>query len=202
MADQTPRWLGDQKPDLPPELKRAAELPPLIREKYVFFFGYEGPQPEVCFQQWYPSPFNDPDSSHPKTDEPLHFHTAEQYMMYMKAVLMDDEDAAEKILAAPSPAEAKALGRAIKNFDQDTWDANCDALVERGNFLKFSQDKRLGGILLGTGDKEIVEASPNDKIWGIGFDSEDALKNKDKWGQNKLGKALMRVRDQLRSELR
>ena len=47
---------------------------------------------------------------------------------------MDDEDTVEKILAAHSPAEAKAFGRAVKDFDQDTWDANCDALVERGNF--------------------------------------------------------------------
>ena len=124
----------------------------------------------MCFQQWYPSMFTDPDSSDPTTGDPLEFHTAEQYMMYIKAVLMDDESTAEKILAAPGPGEAKAFGRAVKNFDQSTWDANCDAVVERGNFLKFSQDKRLGGILLGTADKEIVEASPNDKIWGIGFE--------------------------------
>ncbi len=200
MADQAPRWVGDQMPNLPADIKRAADLPPLITDKYVFFFGYEGSEPEVCFQQWYPSPFSDPDSADPQSGDPLQFHTSEQYMMYMKAVLMDDEGAAEKILAAPGPGEAKALGRAVKSFDQEIWDANCDALVERGNFLKFSQDKRLKGILLGTGDRELVEASPNDKVWGIGFASESALENKDHWGQNKLGKALMRVRDQLRSE--
>ena len=196
MVDQAPRWIGDQKPDLPTNLQHAADLPPLVTEQYVFFFGYTAPEPEVCFQQWYPSRFNDPDSSNPITGNPLDFHMAEQYMMYMKAVLMDDESTAEKILATPGPAEVKAFGRAVKNFDQDTWDSNCDAVVERGNFLKFSQDKQLGDILLGTGYKEIVEASPNDKIWGIGFDSENALKNKDQWGQKK---ALMRVRDQLQS---
>ena len=43
-----------------------------------------------------------------------------------------------------------------------------------------------------------MESSPNDRIWGIRFDTEQALDNVDKWGENRLGKALMRVRDQLR----
>lgn len=72
-------------------------------------------------------------------------------------------------------------------------------MVERANLFKFSQNDRLKGILLGTGSREIVEASPNDKVWGIGFDSENALENKEMWGVNKLGKALMRVREQLKS---
>lgn len=90
-----------------------------------------------------------------------------------------------------------AKWRIVSNFDQDVWNVNCDGVVERANFSKFSQDKRLKEILLGTGDKEIVETSPNDKVWGIGYDTEHALDNKDKWGENKLGKALMRVREQL-----
>ena len=43
-----------------------------------------------------------------------------------------------------------------------------------------------------------METSPNDRVWGIGFDSEHALGNENEWGENKLGKALMRVRDQLK----
>ena len=110
---------------------------------------------------------------------------------------MGDDGVAEKILATKGPAEAKALGREVKNFDQQVWDANCDGVVERANLLKFSQNQRLKEVLLGTGDKEIVETSPNDRVWGIGFDTEHALGNVDKWGENKLGKVLMRVRDQL-----
>jgi len=68
-----PRWVGDNKPDLPTGLEHAQSLPPLVTDKYVFFFGYEGPQPEVCLQQWYPSPFNDPDSEDEKTGKPLEF---------------------------------------------------------------------------------------------------------------------------------
>ena len=193
-----PRWVGDNKPNIPPELEHAQNLPPLVTDKYVFFFGYEGHQPEVCLQQWYPSPFHDPDSLNEATGKPLEFHTSEQYMMYFKALLMGDDEVAEKILATKGPGEAKALGREVKNFDQQLWDANCDGVVERANLLKFSQNQRLKDVLLGTGDRELVETSPNDRIWGIGFDTEHALDNVDKWGENRLGKALMRVRDQLR----
>ena len=72
-------------------------------------------------------------------------------------------------------------------------------VVERGNLLKFTQNEHLKKILLGTGERILVEASPTDRIWGIGFNSKDAPGNKDKWGENKLGKALMRVREQLRA---
>lgn len=192
-----PRWVGDNKPDLPTGLEHAQSLPPLVTDKYVFFFGYEGPQPEVCLQQWYPSPFNDPDSEDEKTGKPLEFHSSEQYMMYFKALLMGDDAVSEKILATKGPREAKALGRQVSNFDQEVWNVNCDGVVERANFLKFAQDKRLKEILMGTRDREIVETSPNDKVWGIGFDTEHALDNVKEWGENKLGKALMRVREQL-----
>ena len=202
MAAQTsgpgPRWIGDQQPNLPAALQKAAALPPKVTASHVFFFGYEGPEPEVCFQQWYPSPFTDPDSP---SNTPLAFGTSEQYMMYAKALLMSDSVTAQRILAAPGPAQAKALGREVKNFDQGVWELNCDAIVERGNYLKFSQDERLRGILLGTRDREIVETSPNDRFWGIGFDTEDAEGNVEHWGENRLGKALMRVRDRLRKEV-
>lgn len=118
-------------------------------------------------------------------------------MMYWKALLMGDDAIAEKILATSGPAEAKALGREVSNFDQQVWDGNCDGVVERGNLLKFQQDQRLKDILLGTGKRFIVETSPNDRVWGIGFNTEDALKNESEWGENKFGKALMKVREQL-----
>ena len=88
----------------------------------------------------------------------------------------------------------------MRNFDQEVWDNNCDAVVERGNLLKFTQNEKLKKVLLETQDRELVEASPNDRTWGIGFDSEKALGNEDNWGQNKLGKALMRVREHLRGK--
>ena len=194
-----PRWIGDQQPSLPAALQKAADLPPKVTDTHVFFFGYEGPHPEVCFQQWYPSTFTDPDAIDEKTGTPFTFGTSEQYMMWGKALAMSDATTASRILAAAGPAEAKALGREVKNFDQGTWERHCDAIVERGNLLKFSQDERLKGILLGTENKEIVETSPNDRFWGIGYDTEDAEDNVGNWGENRLGKALMRVRETLRN---
>jgi ribA/ribD-fused uncharacterized protein len=78
--------------------------------------------------------------------------------MYHKALVMGDLETAGKILAAPHPSEAKALGRQVRNFDNAKWNANADRIVEEGNWLKFSQNEDLKEILLGTGDKELVEA--------------------------------------------
>lgn len=185
-----PRWLGDELPNLPPELAHAASLPPKITPKYVFFFGYEGPEPECCLQQWYPSPFVSPSGQK--------FHTSEQYMMYRKAQLMKDAATAAKILDARTPAEAKRLGREVKGFDQKVWDENCEAVVEEGNFLKFEQNRQLGEVLLGMGERRLVETSPNDRVWGVGFNSEEAEGREEEWGKNLLGKALERVRERLR----
>ncbi len=79
-----PRWIGHSLPSLPPELQYAQDLPPKVTDKYVLFFGFDGPEPECCLQQWYPSPFTESD---PKTGGTRHFRTSEQYMMYHKALL-------------------------------------------------------------------------------------------------------------------
>ena len=190
-----PRWIGDNLPELPPALQYAQDLPPKVTDKYVLFFGYDRPEPECCLQQWYPSTFTEKDD---KTCKEHSFHTSEQYMMYHKALLMNDTEIASQTLQAETPAKAKSLGRKVRGFDQKVWDENCDRVVEEGNFLKFSQDERLKGTLLGTGERAIVETSPNDRIWGVGFNSEDALEHVEEWGENKLGKALMRARDRVR----
>lgn len=115
---------------------------------------------------------------------------------------MGDSTTAAKILASEGPSEAKRLGRKVKNFDQKLWDRECDKVVEEGNFLKFTQDKKCKKALLGTGDKILVEASPNDRIWGIGFAPEDDPESKEEqWGSNKLGVALMAVRGRLRNDI-
>lgn len=186
-----PRWVGDNLPSLPPELQYAQDLPPKVTDKYVFFFGYDRLEPECCFQQWYPSPFH---------EDGKHFETSEQYMMYHKALLMNDSAVAEKILSVKTPAQAKTLGREVKNFKQEIWDNNCDRVVEQGQYLKFKQNGQLKEVLLGTEQREIVETSPNDRLWGIGFNTEEAEVHVEEWGENKLGKALMRARERLREE--
>ena len=207
-----PKWPSSLAPDNPynfsPSLLRAAKLPVKTTDKYVFFFGYEGDEPEVCLQQWFPAPFAglrhriDKGRKWEEDADLVNFPTSEHFMMYHKSLLMNDSGTASKILSAGHPSEAKRLGREVENFSQDLWNTHADDIVEMGNWCKFSDERNgvLKKILLGTGSKDIVEASPDDKIWGIGFDAEEAQGREGEWGNNGLGKALMRVRHRLRKE--
>ncbi|KAI9887787.1 MAG: hypothetical protein M1823_000428 [Watsoniomyces obsoletus] len=126
--------------------------------------------------------------------------------MYNKALLFKDDITAEMIMEAESPAEQKRLGRRVANFDEDVWKTQRCHLVREGNYYKFTaavdegDREMLKKVLLETGDKEIVEASPRDRIWGIGFGGKNAPANRHRWGLNLLGKALMEVRAQLVAE--
>lgn len=161
--------------------------------KYLFFWGHQKPSSGVsksCFSQWYDSPFE---------ADGHHFITAEHYMMYRKALLFDDKAAAQKLLKATNPGAAKAIGRQVQGFDQKLWEQQRFDIVVAGNRAKFSSDPELEAFLLGTGNRILVEASPVDRIWGIGMaeDHPDCT-NPNLWkGENLLGFALMEVRDQL-----
>ena len=80
-------------------------------------------------------------------------------------------------------------------------------VVETGNYAKFTQDSQLKSWLLGTGERELVEAALSDRVWGIGFLGDTdaqiqiALDNREHWGENRLGKALVVVRERIRSEM-
>ncbi|CAO2648009.1 Nn.00g089310.m01.CDS01 [Neocucurbitaria sp. VM-36] len=131
------------------------------------------------------------------------YATAEMWMMVQKARLFGDEVVAAKMLATTNPKEHKALGRKVKNFDGGKWDEHKLQIVIDGNYHKFtvSDDaKNLRSMLLATGERELVEASPMDRIWGVGFTEKDAGKNRVRWGENLLGEALMSVRGRLREE--
>ena len=151
-------WIPSLHPsnpyNFPPEMIHAGRLPPKHTDTHIFFFGYEKDghdDPTVGLQQWYPSPF--------KSDKDgIEFITTEHYMMYHKALVMGDIETAGKILATPHPSEAKALGRQVKNFDRQKWGENADRIVEEGNWMKFTQHEDLKEVLLGTGDKVLVEA--------------------------------------------
>jgi ribA/ribD-fused uncharacterized protein len=67
-------------------------------------------------------------------------------------------------------------------------------------FTRSQDAEDLRKRLLATGDRELVEASPLDRVWGIGFVERDAGRNRQAWGQNLLGKAVMDVRARLREE--
>ena len=97
------------------------------------------------------------------------YNCAEQYMMAEKARMFRDEETLAAILRSNSPREQKALGREVRGFDPDAWDRVCRGIVYVANLEKFSQNPPLQRLLLDTGDRTIVEASPKDRIWGIGL---------------------------------
>lgn len=163
--------------------------------EFLCFWGHrpskDGSIIKTCMSQWWPSVFE---------ENGVRYLTAEQYMMVGKARLFGDEEIAQRMLQKDSPKDVKELGRQVRNFDAALWDAEKYALVCRGNYLKFSQDEALKSFLLQTGDKVLVEASPVDRIWGIGLAEEHPdAQNPAAWkGENLLGFALMEVRDLLR----
>jgi hypothetical protein len=120
-------------------------------------------------------------------------------MMAEKARLFGDEAIRQEILATTHPKQAKALGRQVANFDNDTWVKHRFEIVVQGNKAKFSQHESLRTFLHNTGKRVLVEASPVDKIWGIGLaeDHPDAIAPERWQGLNLLGFALMVVREQL-----
>lgn len=165
--------------------------------KYLYFWGHQptkdGSASKTCFSQWFEAAFE---------VDGVHYPTAEHYMMAEKARLFEDHDALERILATTNPAAAKAAGREIRQFDEKQWaDLRWDIVVA-ANFAKFKQNRLLADYLANTGDKILVEASPVDRIWGIGLAADDpAAENPNTWnGLNLLGFALMQVRELLREK--
>jgi ribA/ribD-fused uncharacterized protein len=161
------------------------------KPKWLLFWGHQpakdGSITKSCFSQWWPSPFEVQGETYP---------TAEHFMMAEKARLFGDEATRHTILAAKHPKQAKALGRQVAGFDEEGWNAKRFEIVVRANRAKFEQNPALREFLLGTGKRVLVEASPVDRIWGIGLAGDDpAAEDPQQWrGLNLLGFALMEVR--------
>lgn len=165
---------------------------------YVLFWGHrvppDGTVVSTCLSQWYPLGF---------TVDGIQYATAEHWMMACKARLFGDQEMLAEILHANTPDKAKKLGRKVRNFDEALWKSQARGFVTEGNYAKFTQHSRLRDFLLSTGDAILVEASPFDRIWGIGLAaSNPSSQSPLLWrGQNLLGFALMDVRERIRREL-
>ncbi len=132
----------------------------------------------------------------------IEFNCAEQFMMYQKAILMNDQETAAEIMKTDDPKEHQRLGRIIRNFDSNLWDKVKYQTVYLGNFLKFYQNPDLREILLRTNGRLLVEVNPNDSVWGIALaiDNPDRL-DSNKWkGENMLGEILTNVRNDLQKQ--
>lgn len=164
---------------------------------FLLFWGHTPKEAGVvdasCLSQWFPCSF---------VIDGITYRSAEHFMMAEKARLFRDDDALAKILACTTPAEAKALGRTVRDYDNDAWGRARVPAVVKGNVAKFGQEERFASFLLGTRDRVLVEASPRDRIWGIGMgkSNPDALLPARWRGSNLLGFALMEARAKLKEE--
>ncbi|MEU1575710.1 NADAR family protein [Streptomyces collinus] len=164
------------------------------RVGYLHFWGHR-PRPDgrigaSCLSQWWPAPF---------TVDGVAYATAEHWMMAAKARLFEDAAAERAALAAGHPAEAKKAGRLVRGFDEAVWARERFRIVVEGSVHKFGAHPELLAYLLGTGDRVLVEASPVDRVWGIGLAADDeAAMDPERWrGPNLLGFALMEARERL-----
>jgi ribA/ribD-fused uncharacterized protein len=153
-------------------------------DTHIFFYG-------GIYSQWYNSSM---------TIDGIRYSCCEQYMMHQKALLFRDLTTAAKIMNTSSPKLQNQLGREVINYNDIIWDSRRFDIVFKGNLAKFSQNELLKSELLNTGNRQFVEASPYDTIWGIGMGLDNPLINDPtKWkGLNLLGQVLNFVRDTLR----
>ncbi len=162
--------------------------------KWLLFWGHMPKTPgaidKACLSQWFMRDF---------VVDGVRYASAEHYMMAAKARVFSDKAALARVLEARTPAEAKKIGREVRNYDNATWGRARFSAVVEGNVAKFGQNADLRTFLLATGDRVLVEASPRDRIWGIGMGASNPdAQDPKKWrGQNLLGFALMEARARL-----
>lgn len=167
-------------------------------EAFEFFWETKSP-----FSQWHKSTFvAQPLTALEGFENQLQFSSAEQFMMLHKALTANDVDSAQKIMNTQNVREQKALGRTVSNFDAAKWDAVKVRVVYEGNKCKFTQNPELMRALMATQGKTLVEAAPDDTIWGIGLEKDDVrAQQRSTWlGTNYLGLVLTALRIEVTGE--
>ena len=160
----------------------------------IYFFGHKITESNKGFlSNFYEAPFIDSDG--------VQYFCMEQYIMKKKQELFDPENngLSQLIMTSTVQPKIKRYGREIKNFSNEIWVEARVQIAYDGIMMKFSQNPRIARELLKTRDSMIYEAAPRDRNWGIGFGPQDALHiDPSRYGDNLLGKTLMRVRDDLK----
>ncbi len=165
-------------------------------DTHVYFLG-------GYFSQWAHTPFSAPlpqlrpTSSGAKLSKvgTLRFSHAEQYMMASKAMVFNDQDTMLEIMDSKHPGDQKKLGRKVKNFQPEVWEAVCRPVVYLGNWYKFVQHEGARKFLEEHRGKKFVEGADYDPIWGVGISWDDPLiEDEANWkGTNYLGEVIMKV---------
>lgn len=176
-------------------------------EKYTFFWETSSP-----YSQWYMSKFKATTCliqgvcmNKSKREFVLQNHfpldvqeysSAEQFMMYHKAIIFLDIESAKKIMETSNVRKIKELGRSVSGFNEEVWKFYRSQIVYEGNKAKFEQNSQLKQELLKTKGTTLVESSPYDNIWGIGLEKSNIkAKSRKTWvGLNLLGEILTKLR--------
>lgn len=169
-----------------------------VTDTHVYFWG-------SCFSNFYRAQTTiEVDMGIFDIMESFTFPTSEHVYMAYKAIAFSDLAAFEALQKKKNshPAEAKKIGRVVKDFNQRIWDQIKYDRMYKAVYAKFSQNLDIKELLLATETRTLVEASPSDKIWGIGLHyDDDAVLDESNWkGENLLGKVLMDVRQQFWDE--
>lgn len=126
-------------------------------------------------------------SSHGFAIDDNYWPTVEHYFQAQKFAGSEHESAIQR---ARTPGDAKGLGRTTAISLRDDWEEIKDEVMYVAVLRKFQTHKEIRERLLATESEEIVESAPGDYYWGCGADGS---------GENRLGRILMRVRDELRA---
>ncbi|KAF2253829.1 DUF1768-domain-containing protein, partial [Trematosphaeria pertusa] len=157
---------------------------PVVESETVFFYA-PNEKPYGIFCQWYSSPIVIPtasleflDTFSTATPTPstilstyapsIAFTCAEQFYMFCKAVYFSDASSCTRILNTRDPKEQKALGARVSGFNDYKWTRVKSRVARVGNWYKYVQNRAMKDVLLGTGERELAEASSRDRVWGIG----------------------------------
>jgi ribA/ribD-fused uncharacterized protein len=110
---------------------------------------------------------------------------------YFQGMKFNDDARQEQVRAAPTPQQARKLGRKRHKSFRSDWKQVRETVMTRGVYTRCRTYLELAEELLATGDQKIVENSNFDYFWGCG---------RDRRGDNAYGRVLMNVRAKLREE--
>lgn len=148
-----------------------------IENDTVYFYGSSEP-----FSNWYKCDFKIGNVT---------FNCSEQALMYSKALYFKDTETAEKILKTKNQREQKELGRQVSNYEDTAWSNVRQNIMTEILNHKFNSEK-LKYLKTKYKGFKFVEASPYDRIWGVGLDqNDDKILDEKNWlGQNLLGQCI------------
>lgn len=122
-----------------------------------------------------------------------------QYLLYQKALLFNREDLAITFLESKDMHVIKRAVLELEECDQSLWNTYKFSIAVQGNYLKFTANPLIRNTLLRTEAKIIVNASPDDSVWGIGASAESCTGYIHDWkGDNLMGFAIMQARDMVK----